>query len=70
MARTSLRIPLPTGCSNPARQDVAELLPQLERRAEEARGRGGEKLRERGRRESALLQETLVSQRARVRERA
>jgi superfamily II DNA or RNA helicase len=49
-------------------QDVAELLPQLERRADEVAAEAGERLRERGRRESALLHETLVSQRARVRE--
>ena len=48
--------------------DVAELLPQLERRAEELSAEAAEKLRERGRRESALLHETLVSQRARVHE--
>jgi superfamily II DNA or RNA helicase len=47
-------------------QDVADLLPQLERRADELAAEAGEKLRERGRRESALLHETLVSQRARV----
>jgi superfamily II DNA or RNA helicase len=51
-----------------AAQDVAELLPQLERRAEELSAEAGEKLRERGRRESALLHETLVTQRGRVRE--
>jgi hypothetical protein len=49
-------------------QDVAELLPQLERRADEVAAEAREKLHERGRRESALLHETLVSQRARVRE--
>ena len=49
-------------------QDVAELLPQLDRRADELAADAGDKLRERGRRESALLHETLVSQRARVRE--
>ena len=49
-------------------RDVAELLPQLARRAEELSAEAGEKLRERGRRESALLHETLVKQRARVRE--
>ena len=48
--------------------DVAELLPQLERRAEELSAEAAEKLRERGRRESALLHETLVSQRQRVRQ--
>ena len=48
--------------------DVAELLPQLERRAEELSADAAEKLRERGRRESALLHETLVSQRQRVRQ--
>jgi superfamily II DNA or RNA helicase len=47
-------------------QDVADLLPQLERRADEVAAEAREKLRERGRRESALLHETLVSQRARV----
>ena len=49
-------------------RDVAELLPQLERRAEEVSTEAGEKLRDRGRRESAALHETLVGQRARVRE--
>ena len=49
-------------------RDVAELLPQLALRAEELSAEAGEKLRERGRRESALLHETLVRQRARVRE--
>jgi hypothetical protein len=49
-------------------QDVAELVPQLERRAGELAGEAGEKLRERGRRESALLHDTLVTQRDRVRQ--
>lgn len=60
--------PIATRLLESSAQDVAELLPQLERRAEELAAEASEKLRERGRRESVLLRETLVSQRARVRE--
>ena len=67
-ARTSLLVAIANRLLASSAPDVAELLPQLERRAEELSAEAAEKLRERGRRESALLHETLVSQRQRVRQ--
>jgi hypothetical protein len=52
---------------NAAATDVAELLPQLERRAEELAGEAAKKLLDRGERESRDLRETLERQRDRVR---
>lgn len=49
-----------------APQDIEQLLPQLEPRAEELATRAEEKLRERGIREARSLRETLESQRKRV----
>lgn len=51
-----------------ATQDIAELLPQLEPRAEELAAVAIDKLRQRGERESKDLRETLERQQARVRE--
>ena len=49
-------------------QDIEELLPQLEPRAEETASVAVEKLRQRGEREAKELRETLERQRMRVRE--
>ena len=49
-----------------AARDIAELLPQLEPRAEEIAARAVDKLRERGEREAGDLRETLDQQRKRV----
>jgi hypothetical protein len=51
-----------------ASRDIAELLPQLEPRAEELAVVAAEKLKRRGEREEKDLRETLERQRARVRE--
>jgi vacuolar-type H+-ATPase subunit H len=51
---------------NAAAQDITELLPQLEPRAQELAARAIEKLRERGEREAQGLCETLERQRKRV----
>ena len=51
-----------------AARDIAELLPQLEPRAEELAARAVQRLRQRGEREERDLRETLERQRERVRE--